>query len=70
MLDGDLSEVPLKQRRLIAKPISEYQQQSATRDEAIRDAYRSGGYIQKKIGEHFGIHYSLVSRIISKKDKR
>ena len=49
---------------------SAYQQESATRDEAIRKAYRSGGYNQKQIGEHFGIHYSLVSRIISKKDKR
>lgn len=47
MLDGDLSEVPLKQRRPIAKPLSEYQQQSATRDEAIHNAYRSGSYTQK-----------------------
>ncbi len=70
MSDGDLSEVPSKQRRPIAKSLSAYQQESATRDEAIRKAYRSGGYTQKQIGEHFGIHYSLVSRIISKKDKR
>jgi len=69
MLDGDLSEVPLKQRRPIAKPLSEYQQQSATRDEAILNAYRSGGYTQKQIGEHFGIHYSMVSRIIAKNSK-
>ncbi|MEH8161473.1 hypothetical protein Q7I24_20390, partial [Aeromonas veronii] len=50
---------------------SAYQQESATRDEAIRKAYRSGGLLykksQKQISEHFGIHYSLVSRIISKK---
>lgn len=70
MLDGDLAEVPLKQRRPIAKSLSAYQQESSTRDEAIRNAYLSGCYTQKQIGEHFGIHYSLVSRIISKKDKR
>ncbi|MFQ2282919.1 hypothetical protein [Aeromonas dhakensis] len=69
MLDGDLSEVPLKQRQPIAKPLSEYQQESATRDEAILNAYRSGGYTQKQIGEHFGIHYSMVSRIIAKNSK-
>ncbi|WAF89269.1 hypothetical protein NRZ28_14015 [Aeromonas hydrophila] len=45
MLDGDLSEVPQKQRRAIAKPLSEYQQQSATRDEAILNLYRSGGLL-------------------------
>lgn len=45
MLDGDLSEVPLKQHRPIAKSLSAYQQESATRDEAIRNAYRSGGLI-------------------------
>ncbi|MFQ2222921.1 hypothetical protein ACK32A_08885 [Aeromonas enteropelogenes] len=64
----------IKQRRPIAKALAAYQQKSATRDEAIRNAYRSGGLLykksQKQIGEHFGIHYSLVSRIISKKDKR
>ncbi|MEB5667091.1 hypothetical protein [Aeromonas veronii] len=44
MLDGDLSEVPLKQRRPIAKPLSEYQQQAATCDEVILNAYRSGRF--------------------------
>jgi putative transposase len=66
MSDGDLSEVPLKQCRPLPKPLTEYQQQAATRDEAILNAYRSGGYTQKQIGEFFGIHYSLVSRIIAK----
>ena len=28
-------------------------------------AYDSGGYGMKEIGEHFGLHYSRVSRIIS-----
>ncbi|MFM4757719.1 REP-associated tyrosine transposase [Aeromonas caviae] len=69
MSDGDLSEVPLKQRRPQPKPLAEYQQQAATRDEAILNAYRSGGYSQKQIGEFFGIHYSMVSRIIAKNSK-
>ncbi len=28
-------------------------------------AYDSGGYGMKEIGEHFGLHYSRVSRIVS-----
>lgn len=69
MLDGDLSEVPLKQRRPLPNPLTEYQQQAAIRNEAILNAYRSGGYSQKQIGDFFGIHYSLVSRSIAKNSK-
>lgn len=29
-------------------------------------AYASGGYGMKQIEEHFGLHYSRVSRIINK----
>lgn len=32
-------------------------------------AYASGGYGMKQIGEHFGLHYSRVSRIIKEWDK-
>lgn len=32
-------------------------------------AYASGGYGMKRIGEHFGLHYSRVSRIINEWDK-
>jgi transposase len=34
------------------------------RDEAIFHAYASGGYSLKEIGDHFGLHYSRVSRIL------
>lgn len=49
--------------------MSEYAQHGETRDEAILNAYHSGGYTQKQIGEFFGIRYSLVSRIIAKNQK-
>lgn len=62
--DRDLSEVPLAQRRKVAKTLQEYEQQAATRDEAIDNAYASGGYSMKEIGEHFGLHYSRVSRLL------
>lgn len=62
--DRDLSEVPLAQRRKVAKALLEYEQQAKTRDDAIDNAYASGGYSMKEIGEHFGLHYSRVSRLL------
>ncbi|WP_425507047.1 helix-turn-helix domain-containing protein [Teredinibacter haidensis] len=38
----------------------------ADRNTAISQAYASGGYSMKEIGEHFGLHYSRVSRILRK----
>ena len=64
-LDEDLSEIPMRQRRAIAKPLEYYLACTNNRDEAIALAYSSGGYGMKKIGDHFGLHYSTVSRIIS-----
>lgn len=65
-VNEDLSEVPLGQRRATPKPIEHYIAESNNRDEAIALAYNSGGYGLKEIGEHFGLHYSRVSRIISR----
>ena len=65
-LNGDLKEIPLKQRRKPALTLLQYQQQSSSRDEAIVLSYQSGGYTLKDIGDHFRLHYSRVSRIIAK----
>lgn len=65
LLEGDVSEIPFKQRSAVPLSLDEYQQQSATRNEAIIKAYKSGGYTMKQIGEHFKVHYSLVSRIVA-----
>ena len=69
LLEGDVSEIPFKQRSLSPLPLNTYQEQSNTRNEAIINAYQSGGYTMKEIGFHFEIHYSLVSRIISANNK-
>lgn len=37
----------------------------AERNRAIIDSFASGSFTMRAIGEHFGIHYSRVSRIIS-----
>lgn len=65
-IDGEkeLSEIPLSQRRLVPRTLEYYEQHNSTRNNAIIDAYQSGGYTLKRIGEHFGLHYSTVSGIV------
>jgi REP element-mobilizing transposase RayT len=63
--DQDLSEIPAGQRRPVAKPLDYYARKYRDRNEAIVMAYESGGYSLKAIGEHFGLHYSWVSRIVA-----
>ena len=60
----DLSEVPSSQRRLMPKTLSEYNEKATSRNEAIKLAYKSGGYSLKQIGDYFGLHYTSVSRIV------
>jgi len=62
----DLSEIPLAQKRSVAKPLTFYTTRYKNRDKAILEAYSSGAYTMKNIGEHVGLHYSRVSRVISK----
>ncbi|HHI94512.1 MAG TPA: helix-turn-helix domain-containing protein [Gammaproteobacteria bacterium] len=44
--------------------LADYFRKEVTRNEGIIQAYASGGYSMKETGEHFGLHYSQVSRII------
>jgi putative transposase len=67
--DKDLSEIPAAQRRPVAKPLDHYVRKSRDRNDAIRRAYESGGYGLKAIGDHFGLHYSRVSRIVTAGEK-
>ena len=63
--DADLSEIPSSQRRAPVKPLGYYEKRNKFRDDAIRMAYRSGGYTLKELGDYFDLHYSTVSRIVS-----
>ena len=65
--EGDLSEVPQKQRRKAALALTEYAQQCSSRNDAIRAAYASGGYTLKEVGDYFQLHYSRVSKIVAKR---
>ena len=62
--EKELSEIPASQRRPMPRPLDYYEQHNPTRNYAIIEAYRSGGYTLKQIGDHFGLHYSTVSGIV------
>ncbi len=65
----DLREIPARQRRPLAKTLHHYAGSEGTRDNAIVAAYASGGYSMKEIGDYFALHYSYVSKIISRTDR-
>jgi hypothetical protein len=67
--EASLSDIPAIQKRQIAKPISYYEERYQDRNTTIVNAYSSGGYSMKEIGEYFGLHYSRISRIIKAKGK-
>jgi DNA-directed RNA polymerase specialized sigma subunit len=58
----ELSEIPKKQRRKVYA-LSTYFR-GKEKAAAIYDAYYSGGYSQREIGEYLGHHYSWVSRLL------
>jgi putative transposase len=63
--DTSLHEIPFAQKRALPKPLAQIADEYP-RDDAIAQAYASGGYSLKEIGDHFGLHYSRVSRIVKK----
>jgi putative transposase len=62
--DSELREVSIAHRRSLALPLSDYQSQYPTRDEAMAHAYTSGAYTMAQIAAHFGVHYMTVSRAV------
>lgn len=60
------SEVPKRLRP--AHSLEQIARQSADRDQAIAEAYRSGAYTLTEIARHFGIHLSTASRIARRQD--
>ena len=63
-----LSEIPALQKRALAKPIAYYQDKYPDSREAIQQAFLTGAYTLKEIGDHFGKHYSTISRIVNRSD--
>ena len=68
-IERDLREVPRAQRRAIAKSLAEYRSLSESR-EGMAQAYLSGNYTMQEIADHFGVHYSTVSRAVKAYEDR
>ena len=62
--DKTLDEVPLNQKRQLARSIDDYERVGESRNEAIYQAYKSGRYKMVELASHFGLHYSSISKII------
>lgn len=60
----ELREVSKAHRRSVAKPLAHYQGTYTDRDTAMAEAYASGAYTMKEIGDFFGVHYMTVSRAV------
>ena len=63
----DFSAIPGPQYSSKVLAISDYENLSSSREDALKLAYASGGYTMKELGNYFGLHYSRVSRIINVK---
>ena len=58
-----LDEIPRAQRRGLTQPLADFEQRYA-RNEAMAQAYLSGRHTMAAIAQHFGVHYSTVSRMV------
>lgn len=66
---GSRAEAPKAQTRGRPPPLDHYAAKDdgrAERDKAMARACLEGGYSQAAVAEHFGVHYSTVSRAIRK----
>jgi len=59
-----LDDVPRLHRRKLPKPLNYYEKKFKDQKQAMREAYASGGFTLKEIGDHFHKHYSTISRIV------
>ena len=66
--DADLKEIPAQQTQRMALPLEAYLEAASNRNEAIWQAYRDGGRSMAQIADHFGLHYSSISKIIKRLD--
>ena len=64
-----LGEIPRAQRRAIGQPLKQFEH-DYLRDEAMARAYLSGQHTMLAIAEHFGVHYSTVSRAVARNEGR
>jgi len=64
----DLDDIPAIQKRAMPKPISYYQKKYKNKNQAITQAFLSGGHTLKEIGVYYGKHYTTISRIVKQNE--
>ncbi len=64
--DQPLEEIPMRQRRRVARALAYYAKRYSSKDRAIAEAYRSGAYSMREIGAYFGVGRMTVSRAVKK----
>lgn len=58
-------EVPAQQRKAVKMSLECYAAQySEDRNSAIKASFQAGQHSMKDIAQHFGLHYTSVSRIV------
>jgi putative transposase len=64
--DGEANDVniPRAQRRAPAPGLKQLQAQYKDQKKAIMAAYETGEYSYQQIGNHFGVHFTTVGRIV------
>jgi len=64
-----LDEIPKVQRRLCRLSLEDFARQHDNQRSAMAAAYSSGAHTMKAIAAYFGVHYSTVSRAVSRAER-
>ena len=67
--DQSLQDIPKSQTQSPPQPLNYYQDQYAERNRAMAEAYLSGHYSLRQVGEYFGVSYATVSRAVKVLEK-
>ena len=62
--EGDLRELSIAHKRILALSLAEYAEQAENRNAAMVAAYQSGAYTMAEIAAYFDVHYMTVSRAV------
>ena len=61
---NDTVQIPRAQRRPIAPSLNAITKQAADRNAAILAAYATGAYSYQQLADYFGLHFTMVGRIV------
>lgn len=69
LANDTIQEVPLIQRRPVARDLHAYTQNPGDRNAAMAQAFATGAFTLRAIADAFGVHYATVSRAVRKEKK-